>query len=625
MATSGSGAPAEGGGTTAESILGEDVANLTAALKREKAAKRKMYSYLVKIADELKTLRNESEQLIHAAEYARKAWYEGGMWRGPNVLPGATLGTMGGGGAASLSPGMKSGEGGGNEGGGGLAAGGGGEGMGAAAAGGAVGGPMMVPRAPVSLSDLFLDIVTVTAFMRVGSAIQDKGMIDTPHLAYFAIFWQIWSKEASYSTRFDTTDISSHLETLLACFALLGGSLSAYADFYSAGCTRIMGVAMFVAILHVALHARVWYWFRDAGGAPNMGDNVNASVKQYAIFITVMNLLEASNWAVGISLENENAWRPWIFLIGILLNLRLPRGFMPNDFHAACSKRGVLFILLLGFNLQSIVGVASPYFNYWDPTWDQYAFLFLACFLLFMIKLLYVDDTYSIAPQDHALLYNRAAGFFFHLGNFALLLFTTVLGSGLNLLTQSFLAAAAALPNDAKTLVCGGFSAVVFSIAFIKSMHIRRVPTNPKHERMFFVAYVTQIAGVLAVVAITARMCLLRGDEENGFLAMLMQNEIQMLSVLVFFAVLLIAMSWLDEAVELNLYSDASEASEYRVQPFGFWACFKHEEPLQLEALALERNRAARLAQRSPLLGSSVMSFSNSMYSSMANMPEGGV
>ena len=62
----------------------EEVTKLKTSLHREKAAKRKMYSYLVKIADELKTLRNESEQLIGAAEYARKAWYEGGMWRGEN-------------------------------------------------------------------------------------------------------------------------------------------------------------------------------------------------------------------------------------------------------------------------------------------------------------------------------------------------------------------------------------------------------------------------------------------------------------------------------------------------------------------------------------------------------------
>eukprot|EP00571_Detonula_confervacea_P008301 CAMPEP_0172323144 /NCGR_PEP_ID=MMETSP1058-20130122/47952_1 /TAXON_ID=83371 /ORGANISM="Detonula confervacea, Strain CCMP 353" /LENGTH=598 /DNA_ID=CAMNT_0013039075 /DNA_START=334 /DNA_END=2130 /DNA_ORIENTATION=+ len=584
--------------TEAEAMDTDEVTKLKTSLQREKAAKRKMYSYLVKIADELKTLRNESEQLIHAAEYSRKAWYEGGMWRGPNVLPGAAVAKSGGdgdgtNGATSL--------GGTNEDGGG---------GGAAAA-----VPALVPRAPVSLSDLFLDIVTVTSFSRVGSAIQDRGTIDLPILAYFAIFWQIWSKEASYSTRFDTTDISSHLETLLACFALLGGSLSAYSDFHSDGCTRVMGAAMIVAFLHVALHARVLYWFQAGGEA----ESVNYAVKRYATFITGINSLEVVNWVVGMSLPNESAWRPWIFLFGILLNLRLPNGFMANDFHSACSKRGVLFILLLGFNLQSIVSVASPYFNYWDPTWDQYAFLFLACFLLFMIKLLYVDDTYSISPQDHALLYNRFAGFSFHLGNFSMLFFTTVLGSGLNLLTHSFLAAAAALPSDAKNLVCGGFSAVVFSIAFIKSMHIRRVPTNPKHERMFFIAYCTQFVGVLGIVFITARMCLL-GESEVGILALMMRNEIEMLAVLVFFAILLIAMSWLDEAVELRLYSDTSEANEYRVHPFGFWACFKHEEPLQLEALALERNRAARLAARSPLLGSSVMSFSGSMYNSFANM-----
>lgn len=70
--------------TSTEPLKDEDdeVTKLKIAIQREKAAKRKMYGYLVKIADELKTLRNESEQLINAAEYARRAWYEGGMWRG---------------------------------------------------------------------------------------------------------------------------------------------------------------------------------------------------------------------------------------------------------------------------------------------------------------------------------------------------------------------------------------------------------------------------------------------------------------------------------------------------------------------------------------------------------------
>ena len=493
-----------------------------------------------------------------------------------------------------------------------------------------------LPRAPVSLSDLFLDLVTVTAFTRCGSAIQDRGMVDVPVLAYFAIFWQIWSKEASYSTRFDTSDISSHLETLLACFALLAGSLSAFSDFNSAGSNRIMAVAGFVALLHMLLHARVWWWFKEGGQV----NTVNWSVRRYAVFTTIMNILEATNWCIGMTLPLESEWRPWVFLIGIVLNMRLPRGFMPNDFHAACSKRGVLFILLLGFNLQSILVVASPYFQYWDPTIDQYTFVFLACFLMFTIKLLYVDDTHSIAPQDHALLYNRIAGFFFHMGNFSLLFFTTVLGSGLNLLTQSFLAAAVALPSEAKNLVCGGFSATILSITFIKSMHIRRVPTDPKHQNMFYTAYFAQFVVVLVVVYVSARMYMTT-DTENGVTDLLMRNEIEMLGVLVVFSVIVVFMSWLDEAIELRLYSDVAEAehckfllpyltsSQFhsmnyfcidRVQPFGFWACFKHEEPLQLEAMALERNRASLLAQRSPLLGSSMFLSSGSMYNSFANL-----
>ena len=299
--------------TTGDAGSDDEIQKLKANLAREKAAKRKMYSYLVKIADELKTLRSESEQLIKTAEYARKAWYEGGMWRGPKILPGAggmgssggSVEMQGGNTAGAANPGTNSG------------------------ANTGPAGTSIVPRAPVSLSDLFLDLVTVTAFSRVGSAIQDRGIVDAPILAYFAIFWQIWSKEASYSTRFDTTDISSHIETLLACFALLGGSLSAYSDFYSAGCDRIMGVAMFVALLHVALHARVWYWFKDGGEA----DTVNYAVKKYALFVMMMNSLEAMTWVVGMSLHQENTWRPWVVLVGILLNFRLPQAFMPNDFH----------------------------------------------------------------------------------------------------------------------------------------------------------------------------------------------------------------------------------------------------------------------------------------------------
>ena len=78
------------------------------------------------------------------------------------------------------------------------------------------------------------------------------------------------------------------------------------------------------------LPSYTWHYMHVFGIGLQM---VNYSVKRYAVFITTMNSIEMINWGVGMSLPNESSWRGWIFLFGILLNLRLPRGFMPNDFH----------------------------------------------------------------------------------------------------------------------------------------------------------------------------------------------------------------------------------------------------------------------------------------------------
>jgi hypothetical protein len=174
----------------------------------------------------------------------------------------------------------------------------------------------------------------------VGAAIQDRGGIDLPILAYFAVFWMIWKKEESYSTRFDTTDISSHLTTLSVCFALLGGSLSAYSTFDSGGCTRIMGVAGFSALLHVVLHVRVFFWFKDVDDATGdaVAESVNSSVKRYAVFNSVVNTIETITWGIGMLLPSGSDWRKWTFLLGVVLNMRIPGMIMPNDFHGELSN-----------------------------------------------------------------------------------------------------------------------------------------------------------------------------------------------------------------------------------------------------------------------------------------------
>jgi len=483
-----------------------------------------------------------------------KFWYEGGMWRPPNLLPSITT-----------TP------------------------------------TQSWPLPPVSLTDLFLDLAIVTALARVGVAIQDRGTVDGPILAYFLVFWSVWGKVTAFTTRFDTTDLTSQMEALMTCLAVLCGSLSTTLGFGSGDATRMMEMGLFVSFMHFLTHCRVWFGYRDGGDSVRFDLE---AVKTYAGYIMVMTALESLTWVVGIFfLANDSKWRMWVFFVAILCTLNISRGLLPNDFYAACSKRGVLFILLLGFTLQKIVMVATPFFDYQIPSCNQYIFMGLACFLLFCIKLLYVDDSFSVDPADHALLVNHMAAFFFHVGQLLLLLSTTVLGAGLNLLTHSYLAATTALPANAKNLVCGGFSGVIFSIGFIKSMHLRRVPANTAHRRLFFAAYGTQLFVTVAVVVATASMCL----DTDGDFGQMYLTEIQTLCVLCGLALFLLVIYWMDEAVELNIYDELAQARQFRVEPFGLWSCLNNENMdrnLLNKRKSLSMSR--KLSQSSLYSGSSV-------------------
>ena len=324
---------------------------------------------------------------------------------------------------------------------------------------------------------------------------------------------------------------------------------------------------------------------------------------------------------------------------------------------AANSQRGVLFILLLGFMLQSVVVVATDFFEFDNPDWQQYAFIGSTCLLLFCIKLLYCDDANTLA-SDHAMLVNRTAAAFFSVGQFALLFSTTILGSGLNLLTHHYLAATAALPGNDKAMVCAGFAgtccrvpslfshrtmfcaerqsnldvcygffflccvraAVLLSLMFTKSMHIKRVPIEPKDRALFVGAYVLQTLATIAVVGITIAIIYGRG----GYIQTLVQSDLGLMGVLCGLAVLLVLLSWLDEGLELALQGegiDGKAASNFLVSPFGFWWCL-HPEVTPEEILAEEvaaanasqslsasqRNRSSgvRLSEFSPLLSESV-------------------
>jgi hypothetical protein len=253
-------------------------------IAQEKAGKRKLFHSLVKLANELRRTRNESTPLVELSQYAERNWYEGGLWRAPALLPGVT------------QPRAR----------------------------------ITRLREDISLTDLFFSLVIVTAFTRVGVAMTKETFVDVSSLLYFGVFWTIWGKEVMYSTRFDTTDLSAQFVTLVTCFVVLFGSLSVQASFDTIDGDRIMYMAAFVAGLHFLLHVRVALTMRDSVG------DMTHQVLPYATFQMVMNLLEMTTWLVGALVFSPDWPYRWIiFTAGILLGLRFPQAFLPNDFHGA--------------------------------------------------------------------------------------------------------------------------------------------------------------------------------------------------------------------------------------------------------------------------------------------------
>lgn len=248
----------------------------------EKAGKRKLFHSLVKLANELRKAREEASPLEQQSAYWNRNWYDGGLWRAPDVLPGV-------GEAAPL---------------------------------------LKTSMSAVSLSDLFFNLVTVTAFTRVGVSISQMGYMDVSSLLYFAVFWTVWCKEAAYATRFDTSDLSAQMSTLVTCFLVLGGSLSTSAPMNSTDGSRIMLVGGAVAILHAWLHVRVLI------NTSTDNDVLARHIRNYCWFNLVMNGIEASVWMIGVFVFGSHYRYRWaIFTAGVVLALRVPRAFLANDFH----------------------------------------------------------------------------------------------------------------------------------------------------------------------------------------------------------------------------------------------------------------------------------------------------
>ena len=197
-----------------------------------------------------------------------------------------------------------------------------------------------MPRPLVSLTDLFLDLAVVTALSRVGDAVQNRGTVDGPILAYFFVFWNVWAKATAFGTRFDASDLGGQVSILTSCVAVLFGSLSTTGGLESEDGMRIMEVGLAVSAMHFLIHWRIWVGWRKRGddevGLRGVDGGVEraAAVMWYARYVMVMTAIESATWFVGIFFLNENSGnRKWVFLVAILSSLRTGKTRLPYDFY----------------------------------------------------------------------------------------------------------------------------------------------------------------------------------------------------------------------------------------------------------------------------------------------------
>jgi len=453
-----------------------------------------------------------------------------------------------------------------------------------------------------STIDIFFHLVIALAFSRVGSTIvlrseisdnnaSSSPAIDLYALTSFTVIWLIWSKEASYTSRFDSRidglsfffTLSTSLAVLLATFTMQDNN------------SCIMSMAAFVSIIDFCRHARVLHTYRHISLAalepapeplsllpslqtkePQRHSALDA--QHYAIYVMVMTSAESIIWLYGVNIlpniSNQNSiWL--VFGVGIALGIRCPKPFIANNFYAAKHKRTQLSSLLVGVVLQNIMAFASAFFHNEKPDSQQYCFLGGICLLLISILLLIrADDTCSNLsnPWDHALLVSRTTAFLFYLGNFSLFFSMVVLGAGLDRLIRNYLSFATLGLSSIQFLVCEGFLGVVLSVTFIKSLHIRTVPVDTSGKQMLRLAHFifTTVTAVIAVIVATFCFSDLEPLVKFG------QSDIKLVFALAGASLILVIMSFIDEAIVLALYRESRTNSNgkmylYRIHPLCFW------------------------------------------------------
>jgi len=265
----------------------------------------------------------------------------------------------------------------------------------------------------LSWSELFFDLIFVTAISRLGDEWRAAEISMSEYAAYFFVVWKFWGASCDYSTRFYTDDVSNKLFFFLFQFGVVGLAVNLRGGFRGGNFPYFAGFAAYIYLLNAIANARVYFHFRKVGKHKAAG---------WGKWNLILDCLRMAWWLCSVLLPVSLV--PFVFVGAIVLGFlheinvvmrRLsfgrmgiyPLTYVPLHIEHFTERLGGLVIIFLGECINGIA-MAVPKVQ----GFRLYAFLFGAFWIVYAIKLIYFDVN-IVETHQHAMRVKWSRGIFF--------------------------------------------------------------------------------------------------------------------------------------------------------------------------------------------------------------------
>lgn len=264
-----------------------------------------------------------------------------------------------------------------------------------------------------SWSELFFDLIFVTAISRLGELYREGSLPGREYILLFTIVWVYWWQSSEFMNRFHSDDLSSKLYLLLFQGSLVGIALNVEGAIDGDNSHAFVCFAAMINLIHLLTYLRIYIYFRGLGAEDTSGGQ-ERKVVGFARQHVYMNLVFLAVWAAAYTVPTDYRYAVmWLFpashfftfvhafLFVYSLNrgytfcLPLARVWMPVHIDHWVERTGGLMIIFMG---ECVDGIAKAIDV---KSWEAYLSVGCCFVIIFCIKLLFFD-TNIIETDNHA-------------------------------------------------------------------------------------------------------------------------------------------------------------------------------------------------------------------------------